>query len=141
MHTKNDFILDKEFQKYLTKEHRKILFIDKGKYRKIDRNRKCTDREYHVQNNADIAHKDVKKYCNTNQFPELPFCGSHPKPHVARELSNDFRFVFDPKLGNEICAIYCIPCACGACTSMMYQPRIFDCCKKFVFKNTTKEQI
>ena len=23
----------------------------------------------------------VKMYCNTNQFPTLPYCGSHPKPH------------------------------------------------------------
>ena len=31
--------------------------------------RKWTDRQYHVQDNADVAHQDVIMYCNTNQFP------------------------------------------------------------------------
>ena len=29
-------------------------------------NRKWTEREYHVQDNADVEHKDVKMYCHTN---------------------------------------------------------------------------
>ena len=33
--------------------------------------RKWTDREYHVQYNADAELKYVKIYCKTNQFPEL----------------------------------------------------------------------
>ena len=33
--------------------------------------RKWTNRQYHVQDNADVEHKYVKMYCNTNQFPEL----------------------------------------------------------------------
>ena len=36
-------------------------------------NRKWTEIKYHVQDNADVEHKDVKIYCNTNQFPTLPF--------------------------------------------------------------------
>ena len=36
-------------------------------------NRKWTERKYHVQDNADVELKDVKMYCNTNQFPTLPF--------------------------------------------------------------------
>ena len=35
--------------------------------------RKWTETQYHVQNNADVELKDVKMYCNTNQFPELSF--------------------------------------------------------------------
>ena len=67
--SKNDVSLAKEFQKRLSKKHRKHGFIDQGKYRKISSKIKWTDREYHVQNNADGAHKDVKMYCDTNQFP------------------------------------------------------------------------
>ena len=37
--------------------------------------RKWTDRQYHVQDNADVEHKDVKMYCNTNKFSELSFYG------------------------------------------------------------------
>ena len=51
--------------------------IDKGKDIKRASKRKWTDREYHVQDNADISHKDVKMYCDTNQFPALTFCGPH----------------------------------------------------------------
>ena len=45
--------------------------------------------------NADVAHKDVKMYCDTNQSPTLKFCGSHPKPHRAMGLSNHYHLRFD----------------------------------------------
>ena len=38
-----------------------------GKYRKRASKRKWTDREYHVQDNADVAQKDVNMYCDTKQ--------------------------------------------------------------------------
>ena len=66
---------------------------------------KWTDRQYHVQDNADVAHQDVKMYCNINQFPELPFCGPHSKPHGARVLSKHYHVRFDTKLVNGVCAI------------------------------------
>ena len=78
--------------------------------------RKCIDRQYHVQDNADVSHQDVKMYCNTNQFPELSFSGPHSKPHGTRGLSKHYHLSFDPKLGMAICAIRRIPCACVACT-------------------------
>ena len=58
---------------YISKEHRKHGAIDQGKYRKRSSKRKWTDREYHVQDNADAAHKYVKMYFDTNQFPTLIF--------------------------------------------------------------------
>ena len=39
--------------------------------------REWIDREYHVKDNDAVAHKYVKMYCNTNQFPELSFFGPH----------------------------------------------------------------
>ena len=81
--------------------------------------RKWTDRQYHVQGNSDAAHQDVKMYCNTNQFPELPFCGPHSKTHSTRGLSKYYHLRFDPKLGNGVCAILRIRCDCVACTSML----------------------
>ena len=63
-------------------------------------------------------------YFDTNQFPTLPFFGSHPKPHGERGLGKHYRLSFDPNLGHGICEIFRIPCACVACTSMMYQPWI-----------------
>ena len=62
-------------------EHRKHGVIDEGKYRKLAIEREQIDRDYHVQDNSDVAHKHVKIYFDTNQFPELPFCGPHPNPH------------------------------------------------------------
>ena len=86
--------------------------------------RKWTDRQYHVQDNADVENKYAKIYCNTNQFSELSFCGPHSKPHGARGLSNNYHLRFDPKLGMGICEIRRIPCACVACTSMIDKPWI-----------------
>ena len=86
--------------------------------------RKWTDRHYHVQDNADVAHQRVKIYCNTNKFLELSFCGSHYKPHGARGLSKNYNLVFDPKIGNGVYAILCIYCARVACKSMLEKPWI-----------------
>ena len=73
--------LAKEFQKHMSKDDCKHGVIDRLKYRKRVSKRKCTNIEYHVQDNNDVAHKYVKMYCDTNQFTTVPFCGSHPKPH------------------------------------------------------------
>ena len=83
--------------------------------------RKWTDRQYHVQDNSDVAHQYVIIICNTNQFPALPFFGPHSKHNGSRGLSKNYHFCFDPKLGNGVCAILCIPCACVECTSMLYK--------------------
>ena len=66
----------------------------------------------------------MKIYCKKNQFTELSFCVPHSKPHGARGLSKHYHLRFDPKIRMGICAIICIPCACVACTSMLYKPWI-----------------
>ena len=66
----------------------------------------------------------MKNYCDTNQFPALPFCGSNPKPYGSRGLGKHYHLPFDPNLGHVICAILRIPCACVSCTSMLDQPWI-----------------
>ena len=96
--------------------------IDQGKYRKISSKIKWTDTEYHVRDNADVAHKYVIMYCDTNQFPTFSFGGSHPKPHGARGFGKNYHLRFDPNIGHGICAICRIPCACVACTSMLDKP-------------------
>ena len=80
---------------------------------------KWTDRQYHVQYNADVAHQYFMIYCNTNQFPSLPFCGTYSKPHGARGLSKHYHLRYDPKLGNVVCEIFRISCAFVVCTSML----------------------
>ena len=94
--------LDKESPKHLSKEHCKHGFIVQVKYRKRFTKRKWTDRSYHVQDYADVAHKDVKINCDTNQFPALPLCGPHPKPRGARGVSKYYHLRFDPNLGHGI---------------------------------------
>ena len=78
--------------------------------------------KYHVQDNAGVELKEVKMYCNTNQFPESSFSGPNYKPHGARGLSKHYRLRFDPKLVMGVCEICHIPCACVACTSMLDKP-------------------
>ena len=63
-------------------------------------------------------------YCNTNQFPTLPFCGPYSKPHGARGLGKHYNLCFDPKLGMGKCAIIRILCACVTCTSLLDKPWI-----------------
>ena len=109
----------KELQKHMSKEHRKHGVIDQGKYRKRVSKIKWIYIQYHVQDNADVEHKDVKIYCDTNQFSELPLCGPHPKPHRARGLSKNYHLHFDPKLDHGIYTIFRITCACVACISML----------------------
>ena len=81
--------------------------------------RKWTEIKYYVQDNAAVEIKDMKIYCNTNQFAELSFSGPHSKPHGARGLSKHYHLRFDPKLGVGVCAINLIPCNCVDCTSML----------------------
>ena len=72
MHTsteKYDVSLAKEFQEHQTKKHHKDGVIDQVKYKKQFTERKWTDRQYHVQDNADVEHQDVKMYCKTSHFP------------------------------------------------------------------------
>ena len=67
----------------------------------------------------------MKIYCDTNQLPTLPFCGSHPKPHGERGLGKHYNLRFDPNLGHGICAIRRIPCDYSTCTSMFEKPWIY----------------
>ena len=97
--------LAKEFKDHLEGEHRQNSVIDQGKSRKIFMKRKWTERKYYVQDNASVELKDVKTYCNKNQFPALPFCGPHSKPRGVRGMSKHYHFRFDPKLGMGVCAI------------------------------------
>ena len=120
----NDIILAKEFQQHLTKEHLKNGVIDQCKNNKTFMERKLIVRQYHVQDNYDVAHKDVRMYCNTNQFPSLAFCVPHSKPHEARGVSKHYHSQFDPKLGNGVCAIIRVPFVCVSCTSMIDKPWI-----------------
>ena len=53
---KKDVSLAKEFRKHLSNYDCKHGVIYQGKYRKISSKRKFIDREYHVQDNANIAH-------------------------------------------------------------------------------------
>ena len=121
----NDASLAKQFHKNMSKEHRKHGVIYQGKYRKRASKRKRTDREYHVQDNADDAYKDLKMYCDTNRFPASSFCGPHPKPNGARGLSKHYLLRFDTKIDHGICVICRIPCDCVGCTSMLDKPWIY----------------
>ena len=86
---------------------------------------KWTERNYHVQDNAAVELKDVKIYCNTNQFPEFSFSGSYSKPHGARGLSKHYHSRFDPKLGMGVCVVIRIPRAFVSFTLMLDKPCIY----------------
>ena len=83
------------------------------------------DRQYHIQNNDAVSHKDVKMYCNTNQLPELTFCGQHSKSLGERVLIMHYHLRFYSKLGNGVCEIRRTSCACAACKSVLDRPWIY----------------
>ena len=119
-----DVSLAQELQNHLEEEHRQNGAIDQGKSRNIYMERKSTEKKYYVQDNAEVELKDVKMYCSKNIFPALPLCGPHYKTHGARSLSKNYHLRFHTKLGMGVYAIRRIPCACVACTSMLYKPWI-----------------
>ena len=63
------------------KDDRKHVVIDQGKEKKRASKKKRKDRQYHIQDNADVAHKDVKMYYDTKLLPTLLFFGSHTNPY------------------------------------------------------------
>ena len=90
--------LAEEFKDHMEGEHPQNGVIDQVKSRKIFMERKWTEIKYHVQDNELVELKDVKLYCNTNQFPALPFCGPYSKPRDARGMSKNYHLRFYLKL-------------------------------------------
>ena len=88
--------------------------------------RKCIDKEYHIQDISDFAQKYVKIYCNTKRISSLTFCGPYSEPRGVREFRKNYHLCFDRKLGNAVFSVICIPCACVACTTMLDKPCIPD---------------
>ena len=43
--------------------------------------------------------------CASTQFPALPFCDPHEKPHGVRGLSKHYHLLLDPILDNGKCEI------------------------------------
>ena len=82
---KYDESLAKEFQHHMKKENIKNGVFDQVKSNEEFMEIKWTERQDHVQDNADVAHQDVIMYCNTNQLPEFDFCGAHYEPHSAND--------------------------------------------------------
>ena len=79
--------------------------LDHGKDRKLDSKRKWKERDYHVQDRKYVQQKSVKMSCASTQFPALPFCDPHEKPHGVRGLSKHYHLLLDPILDNGKCAI------------------------------------
>ena len=72
MHTgteKYDVSLAKEFKYHMEKDYLQNGAFDLGKYKKPIHEKKWTYRQYHAQDNSAVELKDVRIYCNTNQFP------------------------------------------------------------------------
>ena len=79
-----DVILASEFQKHLSTDARKHGVIDKGKLKKRASKRNWTEKEYHVQNDADVAQKDVIFFVLQTSFHHLHFL-VHIQNHMVPE--------------------------------------------------------
>ena len=67
-----DVSLAQEFQNHLSNASLQTGILDNVK-QKSSSKQNWTNREYNVKKYEDVEHEDVKMYCATNQFPELPF--------------------------------------------------------------------
>ena len=93
-----DVILAIEFQKHLSDISHKNVVIGQGKYRKRASKQKWTERNYHVQNNADVTYIGVKMCCVPKQFPPFTFCGPQSKPHGVWGLRKLYHLILNKKL-------------------------------------------
>ena len=103
----------------MSNESYKHDIIYDGKHKKSSSKKRWTNREYHVQHNKYIYHKDVKIYCATNQFPELKFLGPHNKSHGVLGLGKHYHMSFYPRLGHVTYSIRRISCDFTQCTSIV----------------------
>ena len=92
--------------------------------KKQGRKQKCKEWYYREKEDADVAHKYVQLFCDTNQFPSLNCFGPYTKPHVVRGLIKHYHMRFDQILRHIICAIHLIPCSCAEYTPMLEKPWI-----------------
>ena len=76
-----DVSLAQEFPKHLSNAARKNAVTDQVKCKNLASKQKWVEREYRVQEDADVLHKYDKMLCDTNQFPSLPFCSTQTKLH------------------------------------------------------------
>ena len=107
-----DFYLTRLFQKHLSNTACKHAVIDQGKYNSWASKLNWIEMEYFFQEEDDLTHKNVKIFCDTNQFPSFKFCVPHTNPHGVRGLSKQYHIIFYTKLGHGTCEIRLIACAC-----------------------------
>ena len=75
-----------------------------------------------MQRNEYFEHQYVKTHFTTNHFPELPFYGTHKKPHGVHGLSKHYHMHFDPKIGHGTCEINYTHCAYTQCKYTIEKP-------------------
>ena len=80
----------------------KLLMMENTKNGKV---KKVVKQILSCEKYQDVAHRYVKTFCNTTQFPALPFFGPHIKPHGVCVLSKHYCMFLDTKLIHSTCGI------------------------------------
>ena len=78
-----DVSLVREFKKHLSNTACKYGAINEEKNKKQSSKLKFTERDYHVQDNDDVAHKYFKIFCDTTQFPPFAIFWPTQKNHMV----------------------------------------------------------
>ena len=79
-----DISLAREFQKHLFSATHKHGIIYQGRHTKMAGKQKWTEREFHAQYYADVAHKHFKMFCNKPSFQNFHFV-VHTQNHMVSE--------------------------------------------------------
>ena len=104
--TQNNYVsLSKKFQQHLYKEHRKngVIYEQKWKKGPVKENVQTESIMFRIML---MLHTNIWKLIAT-QSNSHNYC-----------FSKNYHFCFDPNIGNVVCAIFHILCACVACTSL-----------------------
>ena len=77
---------------------------------------------YLIQNKNDATLTAINMTWNNSLFPKLPESGNSAPIRGKCGVMTHYHYRLDPKLGEGVCAIHCIPCACAACVQQLQLP-------------------
>ena len=92
------------------------------KHAKEQQESKYSRQYHHVENKHDVCHYRLKMDYDKSKFPVLPHAGPHKPPRGARGLMTHYHVRCDRMIGQDRCAVRCIPCTCKSCTDQRDLP-------------------
>ena len=96
-----------------------LLFLHTRDKREQQAARKCQiyNCRYHIQDIKNVQHKDININWDYWKFPWHPVAAEKFETRGRNTIIFNYHYRVYPKLGEGVCAIFRIPCACPACVA------------------------